>query len=75
MVCRAPGSPFSSRMKRAVLLIPIFGVLASCAPLAPELPSGDEQQLDRPASLSGTPPPANPLDVPDEATLRPVPGQ
>lgn len=62
-------------MKKAVLLVPILGVLASCAPLAPDLPSGDEQQVDRPATLSGTPAPANPLDVPDEATLKPVPGQ
>jgi hypothetical protein len=55
--------------------IGIFLLLASCAPFAPELPSGDEQQLDRPAMLSGTPLPRNPLDEPDEATQPYVPGQ
>ncbi len=49
--------------------------LSSCAPLTPDLPSGDEQQLDRPATLSGTPIPHNPLDQPDEAALPYVPGQ
>ena len=47
----------------------------SCAPLSPELPSGNDQQLDRPATLSGTPIPRNPLDPPDEATQSYVPGQ
>ncbi|MBA3831118.1 MAG: hypothetical protein H0X34_04330 [Chthoniobacterales bacterium] len=49
-------------------------ILAGCAPLDPELPTGDQQQLNRPATLSG-PPPGNPLDTPDEATLPQVPGQ
>ncbi len=48
---------------------------SSCAPFTPELPSGDEQQLDRPATLSATPIPRNPLDTPDEATQSYVPGQ
>jgi hypothetical protein len=51
-----------------------LGLLASCAPLDPDLPTGDEQQLNRPATLSG-PPPQNPLAEPDEATLPYVPGQ
>jgi hypothetical protein len=65
-------------VKRRSLLCCILGsalVLASCAPFTPELPSGDEQQLNRPATLSGTPIPRNPLDAPDEATLPYVPGQ
>jgi hypothetical protein len=51
-----------------------FSFFAGCASSTPDLPSGEEQQLDRPATLSGTPAP-NPLDVPDEATLPHVPGQ
>ncbi len=50
-------------------------VFAGCASFAPDLPSGEEQQLDHPATLSGTPAGPNPLDVPDEATLPHVPGQ
>ena len=62
-------------MKTAILFAPLLLLLASCAPLAPELPSGDEQQLDRPATLPGTHRPGNPFDAPDEATLPQVPGQ
>lgn len=63
------------RFLAALLGIGIFALLVSCAPLAPELPSGEEQQLDRPAMLSATPIPRNPLDAPDETTLPYVPGQ
>lgn len=65
-------------MKRALCFLASSSVLlfyTSCAPLTPELPSGDEQQLDRPATLSATPIPRNPLDPPDEATQPYVPGQ
>ncbi|MEO6872102.1 MAG: hypothetical protein ABI233_07770 [Chthoniobacterales bacterium] len=63
------------RFFAALFGIGAFALLASCAPLTPELPSGEDQQLDRPATLSGTPIPRNPLDEPDEATLPYVPGQ
>jgi hypothetical protein len=51
-----------------------LGLLASCAPLDPELPTGDEEQIDRPATLGGLRP-HDPLAEPDEATLPYVPGQ
>lgn len=57
-------------MKRVFSLISALCMIAGCAPLDPELPSGGEQKLNRPATLSG-----NPLDTPDEATLPQVPGQ
>lgn len=47
---------------------------SSCASSYSDLPTGEEQQLNQPGELSGTPPP-NPLDEPDETTLAPVPGQ
>lgn len=61
-------------MTKFFLIGGALSLLASCAPLDPELPSGDEQQLNRPATLGG-PAPHNPLDPPDEATLPYVPGQ
>ena len=65
-------------MKRVLRFLAATSALlfyTSCAPLTPDLPSGSEQQLDRPATLSGTPIPRNPLDPPDEATQSYVPGQ
>ncbi len=64
-------------MKRRSLFLCTLSLatfLAACAPLTPDLPSGDEQQLNRPGTLSG-PPPRNPLEDPDEATQSYVPGQ
>ena len=64
-------------MQKIVVLFGSILALAlfpQCAPLDPELPSGDEQQLDRPSTLGGTAR-GNPLDAPDEATLPYVPGQ
>ncbi|HEY1770068.1 MAG TPA: hypothetical protein VGG02_07420 [Chthoniobacterales bacterium] len=61
-------------MKMLVLFAGLFCFLSGCVSSDPDLPTGGEQQFDHPGTLSG-PPPRNPLDAPDEATLPPVPGQ
>ncbi len=61
-------------MKAIFPLAAALLLFASCASSNPDLPSGDEQQLNQPGTLSG-PPPVDPFSRADDTTLPPVPGQ